>query len=186
MVEATKWTGRGRLSVMLAVGLTLCAVLLLGVLPNRASADTEEGHSGYVGPHRLQEPGGACSIGLAVHNRNTRVVAAPPYVWARSNYTNGQTVGYQAQIFRQDHLGGNYQWLRNGSIKYRTAYPNTRANFPYTTFDFGDTGRAMNYKIRIYMYWYYNSGARMGYSAHFVDYYVNSNQNQIVPTYCRA
>ena len=171
---------------MLAVGVALCVVLLLVLLPNRASADTEEGHSGYVGPHRLQEPGGACSYGLVVSNRNTRVVASAPYVWARSNYTNGQTVAYQAQLFRQDHLGGGYQWISNGPRIFRKVYPNSRANFPTTEWDFGDTGYARNYKIRIFMYWYYNSGAQMGYSAHFVDYYVNGNTGQIGPYYCRA
>ena len=186
MVETTERARRVPLAVMLVVGVALCAALLLVVVPGRASADTEEGHSGYVGSHRLPEPGGACSWGLVVSNRNTRVVATAPYVWARSNFTNGQTVGYQAQLFRQDHAGGGYQWISDGPIIYRIAYPNSRANFPNTKWDFGDAGYRMNYKIRIYMYWYYNSGAMMGYTSHFVDYYANANYNSITPYYCRA
>ena len=185
MVEATKWLGRGRLSVVLAVGLTLCVMLLLSVLPSRALADTEEGHSGYVGPHRLQEPGAAClkenSTGKVV------VTAPPPLVWARSNYPGGQYVAYQAVLFRTDYASEGRHYVYEGPKYTRLAYPNSRANFPHTQFNLGYMRAAQNYKVRIFMFWYYPSnGAQMGYSSHFVDYYLQANTNTTVPYYCRV
>lgn len=152
-------------------------LLMLALVPDQASADTEEGHSGYVGPHRLTEPGAACS------SASKLLVAKAPHVWAHSNYTNGQTVAYQAVLLRRDNLGGGYQTVFNGPRIFRTAYPNYRANFPDTSFNLAG-GYAYDYKVRIYMFWYYNSGAQMGYSAHMVDYYVSNGS--IVPYYCRA
>jgi hypothetical protein len=165
------------LALMLVMGMTLCAVLLLVAVPNRASADTEEGHSGYVGPHRLYEPGAACS------SASKQLVVSAPGVWARSAYTNGQTVAYQAQLVRQDHAGGGYYHVANGPRIFRTAYPNYRANFPSTVF-YLQNGYAQNYKVRVFMFWYYPSGAQMGYSAHMVDYYISNGSTG--PYYCRA
>lgn len=72
---------------------------------------------------------------------------------------------------------------------YSTAYPNYRASFTPThaTFAFPSSYYGWNYQVRIYMYWYNNSGYLQGYSIHDVDsFYVQNRGYELVQTgHCR-
>lgn len=180
MVGTTKRLRRIPLAVVLVMGVALSALLMIGI-PGEARADTELGHSGYVGPHRLSEPGMGCSRSSS--SVQGLIVVSPPKIWARAAYTNGQWVGYQVQIQRYDHTGGGYQVWWNSPIKYSTAYPSRVAPLGRTDIGVGTTGYALNYRAVVYMYWFNNSGYRQGYTVHRVDYYISNGQ--MVQHYCR-
>ncbi len=167
------------LAIALAAFVTTMTAIMMIAAPSKALADSELGHSGYVGPHRLQDnPGAACG--------NSAIVAAAPLVWANRAYTQGQTVGYQVQVNR--HGDGGAFSAYNGPVIYRKAYPNVRANFPNSKVTLPFTYNPMNYNVNVYMYWFNNRGNLQGYSVHRVENYttVRSSGNWVFEPYaCR-
>lgn len=168
------------LAIALAALVTTMTAIMMIAAPSKALAEGELGHSGYVGPHRLQDnpAGAACG--------NSAIVAVAPLVWANRAYTRGQTVGYQVQVRKTDDLG-NTASVYNGPVIKRNAYPNIRANFPNSSIYLPFTYYPQNYAVNIYMYWYNNRGYMQGYSVHRVDNYINQrSSNWVYESYsCR-
>jgi hypothetical protein len=108
-------------------------------------------------------------------------------VWARSNYTGGQTVAYRVRLLRTDyHIGaGNWQVIATSPGYTRTAYPNSRASFPDASFSVNPTGYAMNYAAVVYVYWYNQYGQLTGTVSREVDVYFNYQSQQYVRDSCR-
>ncbi len=171
-------------AVLTAFALSLFAVLFMDT--DKAEADTLLGWSGSPGPSRLfEDPGALCSRSNSA--TTGAIVVQPPQVWARSNYTSGQTVGYRVRLYRTDYQigAGNWQLIATSPGYTRTAYPNSRASFPSTGFTVNPTGYAMEYYAVVYMYWYNQYGQLTGTTSREVDVYLNNQSGQYQRDSCR-
>lgn len=151
------------------VGVALCAAIMVIAVPGKASADTELGHSGYIGPHGLYDnPGAIC---INEDYARATIWVRSPRMWANRAYTRGQRVGYRAELIYNSGNGG--QWANHTTTRLftATAYPNSRASFAEWINISFPHAYPKYFRVAIHMFWFDNSGRVQGRSVHMVDSY---------------
>jgi len=170
--------------VLTAMGFAF-AVLAISVSP--ALADTELGHNGRVGRHKLRDkpamdgthtfyltPGATCFYD-GTSNELVDIVVKAPKIWARDTTAarNSQTVGYQVILKRADD-SFNITTFYKSTIATATAFDDAFAELPD-----GDLETSYlpdsDYFVMIKMFWY-RQGTVEGTAKHGVDYY-----NELIP-----
>jgi hypothetical protein len=170
--------------VLTAVGFAITA-LAISVSP--ALADTEIGHTGRVGRHKLRDksamdgthtfyltPGATCFYD-GVSQDLVDISVKAPKIWARNTTSarNSHTVGYQVIVKRLDD-SFNITTFYKSVIATATAYDDA-----FAVLADGDVETSFlpdsNYFVMIKMFWYRHDAVE-GTAKHGVDYY-----NELIP-----
>ena len=158
-----------------SIVVALAAILLL---PASVLADTELGHRGLVGLHRLRDtadrPGATCYYGEAGRLRGIGV--RPPRVLAR-DVTAGvdqQRVSWQFVIQRRANPSSDWRLFFRSSMQNAVAWDNEPAHFNAMTVAFrrpaGDDPLLTEYRVNVRMLWWRHAAVE-GLARHRVDWY---------------
>jgi hypothetical protein len=187
-----------RIRPRLVSAASVLLLLTFGVQP--VLADTELGHTGTVGFHRLRESvtnyGGAVCIyrsdpppsAYSYEGELYSLEVRPPKVKA---IAGAQQVGWRFIVERrsEDELAGAwFPWVERirSKIQRRTTDTNTNAPFTWMQADVivptngvNDTPR-YQYRVLVKMYWFYADGSIEGTATHRVDWYTLAYEDQPV------
>ena len=165
----------------LSIAVTVLAIIGLAG-PGAVSADTELGHTGLTGAHRLRDvfgyPGARCIYeGPKAGEVLQAIRFRAPVVFAR-NATTGvdiQTVGWRGRL--QKRVSGTWQTVASKTVVKDVATDRHPAEFTGKSFSISTSG---TYRIAIDMYWYNAYGTSVvGSARHKVDRYaivINGDQ----------
>ena len=165
-----------RLATM-AIGLV--AALLLAAAP--VAADTELGHGGQVGRHRLRDifgyPGARCIYPSETAQNETAIRVRSPIAYARNVFEGPdyQIVGWRARL--QERQSGVWVSITSSRLEKDYATDLFPAEFTPQTLAVTSAGA---HRIRVDMYWFSPDGTTIvGRARHLVDFYaivVNGDQ----------
>jgi hypothetical protein len=151
-----------------------CLVALAGALP--VAADTEVGHFGVVGRHRLVDttakPGVRCDY-LTGDGREgaATLTVRPPRVFARNRtpVVDSQMVGYRVRLQQSEDFVHWYTDFNSPIVK-ATASDTTKASFPATTVDVPFN---LYVRVQVVMFWFAigTTSSIEGRAIHAVDIY---------------
>jgi hypothetical protein len=178
---------RARTTRLATIAIGLMAASLMSVAP--VAADTELGHSGQVGRHRLRDifgyPGAACSYPSATAQNETSIRVRSPIVYARNAFDGPdyQLVSWRARL--QERQSG--VWVSIASTRLEKDYATDLFPAEFTPKTLAVTTSGLH-RIRVDMYWYSPDGSSIvGRARHLVDFYaivVNGEQVFQADDYC--
>jgi hypothetical protein len=168
-----------RTTRLATIAIGLVAALLMAAAP--VAADTELGHSGQVGRHRLRDifgyPGARCIYPSETAQNETAIRVRSPIVYARNVFsgTDYQLVSWQARL--QERQSGVWRTISSSRREKEYATDLFPAEFSPRTLAVTTAGA---HRIRVDMYWYSPDGSTIvGRARHLVDFYaivVNGEQ----------
>ncbi len=182
--DGTRRSGRrGRSAIALRAAALALAALAIGAVP--ALADTELGHGGLVGEHRLRDiagyPGVHCHLSGDLDEGRfgplRRIVVRAPVVFARDvgPEEDLRYVGYRARLQRQTFDASEdpqptspWRTVRVKPIVKRLATELRPADFRSQSFAIDSPGRD-RFRVIVDLFWFSPSGRIEGGAAHLVN-----------------
>jgi hypothetical protein len=160
-----------RTTRLATIAIGLVAALLVAAAP--VAADTELGHGGQVGRHRLRDifgyPGARCIYPSETAQNETAIRVRSPIVYARNVFDGPdyQLVSWQARL--QERQSGIWRTISSSRREKDYATDLFPAEFSPRTFAVTTAGL---HRIRVDMYWYSPDGSTIvGRARHLVDFY---------------
>lgn len=165
---------------LLALTAALAVIACFAALPG-ASADTELGHQGLTGRHRLADmydsPGAVCDIVLPGHDSlgETWLRVNPPVMFARdrTDAIDRQFVGWRATVLALDERTEAWHVVRRGDVARDFARDNLASYFNGEGWLAEFPVSRSTYSVEVEMLWY--DPARPdrveGSSVHGVEYF---------------
>ena len=151
----------------------IAVAALAMAFPATVAADTEMGHSGLTGTHRLRDAAGYPGARCGYYNEKTFFLAEirvrPPVMFAR-NSTSGldiRTVAWRAVL--QDRNGTSWTTIASKAFQKEQATDLHPADFLGQRFT--DLSGDGPYRILVDMRWYGADGSVIGNARHRVDHY---------------
>jgi hypothetical protein len=156
-MDSASWLGKLRRG--LAVPLAMATML---AMPPAAPADTELGHTGDVGRHRLVDiydsPGAVCDIVLPGNDSlgETWLRINPPVMFARDRTAgiDRQGVGWRAIVSARDERSGAWRVVRRSAIARDQASESLASYFNGEGWLAGFPVSHATYHVTVEMLWY--------------------------------
>jgi hypothetical protein len=150
------WLTTGAWLAALVFGASLC-----GIVPV-ALADTELGHNGLTGRHRLadlyESPGAICDIVLPGHDSlgETWIRVNPPIMFAinRTDGVDEQPIGWRATVSTLNERTGVWRVVRRGAMTRTMATDQLASYFNGRDWLAGLPLTHATYSVSVEMVWY--------------------------------
>jgi hypothetical protein len=166
---------------------TAISLVLLLALPAGVLADTELGHRGRVGPHKLRDtsanPGVTCFYDDSGDLRGVGV--RPPRVLARNvtNEVDAQRASWQFVVQRRANPDADWKGFARSSLQSARAWDNAPAKFAAMAIRFkrpaSDDPLLTEYRVIVRMFWW-RGGEVVGAARHLEDWYLWKGVDKMV------
>jgi hypothetical protein len=169
------WLSAGAGLVALVFGASLCDVVPV------AMADTELGHDGLTGRHRLADmyeaPGAVCTFVLPGHDLlgETWIRVNPPIMFAinRTDGVDEQPIGWRATVSALNESTGAWRVVRRGAITRTIATDQLASYFNGQDWLAGFPLTRATYTVSVEMVWYAPDDPRRieGRATHAIEHF---------------